>query len=400
MDWSNLSAKLQAVLEANIDVFSEKLPEYLPPSRDVDHKIDLLPGSQPHSRPPYRMSEAELTELKCQLDILLRAGYIRPSKSPWGAPILFVPKKNGGLRMCIDYRVLNKMTVKNKYPIPRADDLLDRLKDAKIFSKIDLVAGYHQIRISEEDIPKTAFRSRYGLYEFTVLTFGLTNAPASFQALVNDILGDFLDKFVLVYLDDILVYSETEKEHAEHLQKVFEVLRKHSLFAKPSKCVFGQLEVEYLGHIVSSKGVQVDPAKIEALSSWPAPMDIHELRSFLGLANYYRRFVKSYSDIAKPLLNLLKQGNWKWEHKEEESFFNLKNALCNTPVLQLFDSDLPVRVKTDCSDYAYGGVLSQLFADGLWHLVAFESKKLNPAQSRYATHERELLGLVHCLKTW
>ncbi|XP_022957288.1 uncharacterized protein LOC111458730 [Cucurbita moschata] len=295
-----------------IDVFPEDLPS-LPPVREVDFGIDLEPGTAPISKAPYRMAPAELRELKEQLQELLDKGFIRPSVSPWGAPVLFVKKKDGSLRLCIDYRELNKVTIKNKYPLPRIDDLFDQLQGATVFSKIDLRSGYHQLRIREEDIPKTGFRSRYGHYEFLVMSFGLTNAPAVFMELMNRVFKEFLDTFVIVFIDDILVYSKSEVEHEGHLRKVLTILRTQRLYAKFSKCEFWLSEVAFLGHVVSSRGITVDLAKIEAVMKWPRPTTVTEVQSFLGLAGYYRRFVQDFSKISSALTQLTKKAT----HREK-----------------------------------------------------------------------------------
>jgi hypothetical protein len=245
-----------------------------------------------------------MIELKKQLDELLAKGFIRPSSSPWGAPILFVRKKDGSMRMCIDYRELNKVTIKNRYPLPRIDDLFDHVQGACYFSKIDLRSGYHQLKVQEEDIPKTAFRTRYGHYEFKVMPFGLTNAPAAFMDMMNRICRPYLDKFVIVFIDDILIYSKSKEEHEEHLKILLELLRQQQLYAKFSKCEFWLREVQFLGHIVSAKGIQVDPAKIESIAKWEKPKNVKDIRSFMGLAGYYRRFIQDFSRIALPLTKL------------------------------------------------------------------------------------------------
>ncbi|KAL4020885.1 hypothetical protein IC575_019672 [Cucumis melo] len=254
------------------------------------------------------MAPAELKELNVQLQELLDKGFIRPSVSPWGAPVLFVKKKDGSMRLCIDYRELNKVTVKNRYPLPRIDDLFDQLQGATVSSKIDLRLGYHQLRIKDGDVPKTAFRSRYGHYEFIVMSFGLTNAPAVFMDLMNRVFREFLDTFVIVFIDDILIYSKTEAEHEEHLRIVLQTLRDNKLYAKFSKCEFWLKQVSFLGHVVSKAGVSVDPAKIEAVTGWTRPSTVSEVRSFLGLAGYYRRFVENFSRIATPLTQLTRKG--------------------------------------------------------------------------------------------
>ena len=285
------------------DVFSDELPR-MPPDREVKFSIELAPGVQPVSIPPYRMAPTELRELKVQLEDMLEKGFIRPSTSPWGAPVLFVKKKDGTMRLCVDYRQLNKITVRNKYPLPRIDDLFDQLQGATCFLKIDLRSGYHQLKIKEEDIPKTAFRTRYGHYEFLVMSFGLTNAPAAFMDLMNRVFKPFLDRFVIVFIDDILVYSKSATEHEYHLRIVLQTLRDHKLYAKFSKCEFWLDQVTFLGHVVSKDGIMVDPKKVEAVQKWPRPTTVTEILSFLGLTGYYRRFIKDLSRISAPLTKL------------------------------------------------------------------------------------------------
>src|SRR3981081_3153056 len=232
-------------------VFPEELPSGLPPSRDIDHRIDLVPGQASPSRPTYRMSQPEMDELKKQLTELMDKGYVQESKSPYGSPVLFVKKKDGSMRLCIDYRALNKITIKNKYPLPRIDELLDRLLGTKYFSKIDLRSGYHQVRIASEDIHKTAFSTRYGHYEFLVMPFGLTNAPATFMNLMQSVFSKYLDEFVIIFLDDILVYSKSFDEHLKHLECVLQTLRQHKLYAKRSTCEFSKNELSFLRHVIT-----------------------------------------------------------------------------------------------------------------------------------------------------
>ncbi|KAL5539314.1 hypothetical protein UlMin_045666 [Ulmus minor] len=294
------------VVKDYLEVFPEDLLG-LPPDREIEFEIELLPGTQPISKAPYRMAPAELQELKKQLQELLDKGFIRPSYSPWGAPVLFVKKKDGTMRMCIDYRELNKVTIKNKYPLPRIDDLFDQLQGAAVFSKIDLRSGYHQLSVREKDIPKTAFRTRYGHYEFLVMPFGLTNAPAAFMDLMNRVFRNYLDKFVVVFIDDILIYSKSKEEHEEHLRNTLDTLKKNKLYAKFKKCEFWLEKVGFLGHIVSRDGISVDPSKTEAVSGWSRPKTISEVRSFLGMAGYYRRFVEGFSRIATPLTALTRK---------------------------------------------------------------------------------------------
>ncbi|GKC45564.1 putative reverse transcriptase domain-containing protein [Tanacetum coccineum] len=252
------------------EVFPEDLPG-IPPARQVEFQIDLVPGAAPVARAPYRLAPSEMKELAEQLQELSDKGFIRPSSSPWGAPVLFVKKKDGSFRMCIDYRELNKLTVKNRYPLPRIDDLFDQLQGSSVYSKIDLRSGYHQLRVREEDIPKTAFRTRYGHYEFQVMPFGLTNAPAVFMDLMNRVCKPYLDKFMIVFIDDILIYSKNKEEHEEHLKLILELLKKEELYAKFSKCEFWIPKVQFLGHVIDSKGIHVDPAKIESIKDWASP---------------------------------------------------------------------------------------------------------------------------------
>ncbi|KAK1646557.1 hypothetical protein QYE76_064362 [Lolium multiflorum] len=302
----------------------------------------------------------ELVELKKQLDDMLFKGLIRPSASPWRSPVLFVDKKDGTNRLCTDYRKLNDVTIKNKYPLPKIEDLFDQLTGAKVFSKIDLRTGYHQLKIRATDIPKTAFTTRYGLYEYNVMSFGLTNAPAYFMNLMNKVFMNFLDKFVVVFIDDILIYSKSEEEHEQHLEAVLDTLREHQLYAKFSKCEFWLKEVGFLGHILSAGGIAVDPSKIKTVEEWKAPTTQTEVRAFLGLAGYYRRFVEGFSSIARPMTQLLKKDKkFEWTDKCEESFQQLKSRLTSAPILIMPDITKPFDVYCDASKIGLGCVLMQ-----------------------------------------
>ncbi|KAL0386526.1 UNVERIFIED_CONTAM: Retrovirus-related Pol polyprotein from transposon [Sesamum latifolium] len=388
------------VLEVSVvrefsDVFSEELPG-LPPHREVDFEIETIPGAAPISIAPYRMAPSELKELKKQLEELLDKGFIRPSISPWGAPVLFVKKKDGGMRLCIDYRQLNRITIKNKYPLPRIDDLLDQLKGATVFSKIDLRSGYWQLRIEEGSISKTAFRTRYGHYEFIVMPFGLTNAPAAFMSLMNKTLQPFLDQFVIVFIDDILIYSRSPKEHEQHLRTVLQILREKQLYAKFSKCEFWMEEIAFLGHVILKEGVQPDPAKVRAILEWEPPKNVSEVRSFLGLAGYYRRFIKDFSVVAKPLTNLLKKNTpFNWNDRCAQSFEELKRRLTSAPILALPSGDGGYVVYTDASRQGLGCVLMQH-----GKVIAYASRQLRPHEINYPTHDLELAAIVHALKIW
>jgi hypothetical protein len=397
---SDLAARAAELLRLYRDVFPAKLPDGLPPSRDVDHRIELTPGAVPPSRPTIRLSASELAELKKQLEELLAAGFISPSKSPFGAPILFVKKKDGTMRMCVDYRALNNLTIKNSYPLPRVDELFDRLQGAQFFSKIDLVSGYHQIRIAAEDVPKTAFRTRYGHYEFNVLPFGLTNAPATFMHLMHETFREYLDDFVLVFLDDILIFSKTLADHERHVRLVMDKLRAAKLYAKESKCEFFKTEVEFLGHIVGRDGVRMMQDKVQAISDWPTPSKVGDVRAFLGTAGYYRKFIRDFSSIAAPLTELTKDTvRFDWGPAQQLAFDKLKSALQQGPVLALPDPDLPFVVHTDASGFATGAVLMQDRGKGL-QPIAFLSKKMLPAETRYPVHEQELLAIIHALSSW
>ncbi|KAA3480774.1 DNA/RNA polymerases superfamily protein [Gossypium australe] len=377
------------------DVFPEELPG-LPPDREVEFGIDLLPETAPVSIAPYRMAPKELVELKAQIQELLDRGFIRPSVSPWGAPVLFVKKKDGTMRMCIDYRQLNKLTIKNKYPLPRIDDLFDQLKGAAVFSKIDLRSGYHQLKVKEADIHKTAFRTRYGHYEFLVMPFGLTNAPAAFMDMMNRVFQQYLDRFVVVFIDDILVYSRTEEEHDAHLRVVLQILREKQLYAKYSKCEFWLREVTFLGYVVSAEGIRVDPRKIEAVLDWKPPKSVAEIRSFLGLAGYYRRFVEGFSLIAAPMTKLLrKEVPFVWTEKQQESFDKLKKILTEAPVLIQPEAGKEYTVYCDASHTGLGCVLVQ---EG--KVVAYASRQLRPHEVNYPTHDLELAAVVFALKIW
>jgi Reverse transcriptase (RNA-dependent DNA polymerase). len=377
------------------DVFPEELPG-MPPKREIEFRIDLAPGTTPLYKRPYRMAANELAEVKKQLEELKEKGYIRPSTSPWGAPVIFVEKKDKTKRMCVDYRALNEVTIKNKYPLPRIDDLFDQLKGATVFSKIDLRSGYHQLRIREEDIPKTAFTTRYGLYEFTVMSFGLTNAPAFFMNLMNKVFMEYLDKFVVVFIDDILIYSQSEEDHQHHLRLVLGKLREHQLYAKLSKCEFWLSEVKFLGHVISAKGVAVDPKTVTAVTDWKQPKTVTQIRSFLGLAGYYRRFIENFSKIARPMTQLLKkEEKFVWSPQCEKAFQTLKERLVSSPVLILPDTRKDFMVYCDASRQGLGCVLMQ---DG--HVVAYASRQLRPHEGNYPTHDLELAAVVHALKIW
>jgi hypothetical protein len=307
--------------------------------------------------------------LKEHIRELVEKGFIRPSSSTWGAQVIFVPKKDGTQRLCVDYRALNEVTVKNKYPLPRIDDLFDQLRGACVFSKIDLRSGYHQLKVRECDIPKTAFVLRYCLYEFTVMSFGLTNAPAYFMYMMNKVFMEYLDKFIVVFIDDILVYSRNEEEHEGHLRLILQKLQNHKLYAKLSNCEFWLKQVAFLGHIISKGGISVDPSKVQDVLSWKTPTSVSDIRSFFGLAGYCQRFIEGFSRISMPMTELLeKDKEFKWTSACESSFQELKKRLTTAPVLVTPDMEKPFSIYCDASGQGLGCVLMQ---DG--HVVAYAS---------------------------
>ncbi|KAJ1702159.1 hypothetical protein LUZ63_001938 [Rhynchospora breviuscula] len=384
---------IKHLLDSFADVFQE--PSSLPPSRPIDHQIPLLPGSKPINLRPYRFSHYQKLEIEKIIEELLHQSFIQPSTSPYSSPIILVKKKDGSWRLCVDYRQLNNQTVKNKYPIPIIDDLLDELKGAKFFSKLDLRSGYHQIRMHPSDIPKTAFRTHDGLYEYTVMPFGLTNAPATFQSLMNCVFKPFLRQFVLVFFDDILIYSPDLASHVKHLQLTLQTLRTNQLFAKLSKCVFAVTQIEYLRFIISETGVATDPKKITAMQSWPIPTTIKGLRGFLGLTGYYRKFIQNYGIISRPLTELLKKDSFNWNQQAQQAFNQLKVAMTQAPVLALPDFSQPFTIETDACNVGIGAVLLQNKRP-----IAFLSKKLGLKSQSLSTYEKELLAVLTAVTKW
>lgn len=394
----------RALLAEFDDVFPDELPGNVP-NRNTQHRINLLPGSTPVSRAPYRLSIAEEDELKRRIQELLDKGFISPSDSPWAAPVLFVRKKDSTndastLRFCVDYRGLNALSVRDQFPLPIPEDLIRRLHGATIFSKIDLRSGYYQVPIAKEDRFKTAFKTRHGLYEFNVMPFGLCNAPATFMRLMNNTFQDMLDEFLVIYIDDLLIFSKHVKDHLTHVRLVLQRLREHKLFAKRSKCAFFQKLIEYLGFQISGGGVKMEDQKLAAILAWPTPTCIGDVQTFLGLANWYRSFVFRYADIAAPLTDLTrKYVAFQWDINQQHAFQRLKQALTTAPILAIHNPNLPNVVITDASDFGYGGVFMQE-VDGKLLTIAFLSKRLNSTEANYDTQNKELYAIKACAEKW
>ncbi len=396
-----VSAQKISELKLKYGRIFQPLPQHLPPDRGVGHTIPLIEGSVPPYKRQYRLSPVETAEVKRQVADFLAKGYIEPSTSPYGAPVLFVDKPDGSLRMVIDYRLLNRITIKNRYPLPRIEDLFDKLAGATVFSSLDLASGYYQIRITEEDRPKTAFCTPIGLFQFRVLCLGLSNSPSTFQSVMNKVFAPYIGKFMQVYLDDLIVYSKTAAEHAEHLEIVFKVLQEHEFYANPVKCTFNQAEVKYLGHIVGRDGLKVDPKKIAVIKDWPVPLDVSQLRSFLGIGNYFRKFIQGYSSMVACLTQLTHQEYENiplpqlWKDIHQHAFESVKLALTTAPVLALPDFTQPFELISDASLNGTGAVLVQ---NG--RPVAYTSAKFSSAERNYTTGEQELLGVFHALTEW
>lgn len=384
---------LEPLLQSYSHLFTE--PTHLPPPRQTVHTIPLLAGKDPINVRPYRYPHFQKQEIEAQIKEMLNQGIIRPSSSAFSSPVLLVRKKDGSWCFCVDYRALNAITVKDRFPIPAIDELLDELYGTKWFSNLDLRSGFHQIRMDPADIYKTAFRTHQGHYEFLVMPFGLSNAPSTFQTTMNLLFQQYLRRFVIVFFDDILVYSCTLEDHHEHLKTVFQCLLDNQFFLKKSKCTFAQPSIAYLGHIVSANGVGPDPEKINAMINWPQPHTVKQLRGFLGLTGFYRKFVKHYASIAAPLTALLKKYSFNWSAEAQTAFESLKKAMTETPVLALPNFDEDFTLETDASGLGMGAVLCQ---NG--HPICYFSKKFCRRMLTASTYVRELCAITTAVKKW
>ncbi|MBW0588204.1 hypothetical protein O181_127919 [Austropuccinia psidii MF-1] len=382
-----------------LDVFSKVKAEKLPPHHACDRHIELE-GSLPPVGVIYSLAKQQSDTLRAYISKNVEKGLIWPSSSSTGAPALFVKKKDGSLHLCVDYCKLNAVARKNKYPVPPMNQLINVFNGSSIFLKIDLRGAYNLLRIEEGDENLKCFRTKYGSYEYLVMPFGLTNAPASFQNIVNDIFQDLLDVYVVVYFDDIMVYSKSEEEHATHVPTVLCRLRANNLFAKASKCLFHVSSVKCLGYVVYSEGLKMDQEKVQQILNWPPPRNLKALQSFLGFANFYRRFIKNYSKKISSLTAFLKRDScFPLDEQSLSQFHQLEEAFTTTPVLFHFNPSLTTIVEIDASDYALGAILCQVSDSGK-HPIAFNSHKLIPAELNYEVHAKELLGIVWALKRW
>ncbi len=384
------------------EVFSKSRAASLPPHRPYDCAIELVPGMSPPKGRLYSLSVPEREAMEKYISDSLTAGIIRPSSSPAGAGFFFVAKKDGSLRPCIDYRGLNNITVKNTYPLPLMSSAFERLQGASIFTKLDLRNAYHLVRIREGDEWKTAFNTPRGHFEYLVMPFGLSNSPAVFQALVNDVLRDMVDQFIYVYLDDILIFSSSLQEHVQHVRRVLQRLLENGLFVKAEKCAFHAQSVPFLGFIVSPEGVRMDPDKVKAVVSWPTPDSRKALQRFLGFAKFYRRFIRNFSQLAAPLTALTStKMAFRWSNAAEAAFTKLRSRFVSASILRAPDPTCQFVVEVDASEVGVGAVLSQrATSDDKMHSCMFFSHRLSPAERNYDIGNRELLAVKLALEEW
>jgi transposase InsO family protein len=393
--------KFPAAYAAYKDVCSKTASDQLPPHRPYDHKIELEGPNTLGFSPLYNHNLEELQAMKKYITENLQKGFIAPGSAPFAAPILFARKGDGSLRFCIDYRKLNLITWKDRYPLPLIDETLARLGKARIFTKLDIRQAFHRIRIHPDSEDLTTFRTRYGTYKMKVVPFGLTNGPATYQRYMNDVLFDYLDDFCTAYLDDIIIYSENELEHEAHVKKVLERLQKAGLQVDVRKCEFSVKRTKYLGFIISTDGIEVDPEKVTVIQNWQPPTTVKGVQSFLGFCNFYRRFIKAYGRVARPLNRLTRKGTpFVFDQDCQDAFQELKHRLTTSPILGHYDPEAESMLETDASDEVVAGVFSQQGKDQLWHPIAYFSKTMAPAECNYEIHDKELLAIVRALDQW
>jgi Reverse transcriptase (RNA-dependent DNA polymerase)/RNase H-like domain found in reverse transcriptase len=405
MSSSKLLDKVKAHIPENyhdyMDILNKAHADSLAPHRPYDLKINLEEGTSPPLGPIYSLSASKLTALREFIEEHLAIGFIGPSRSPHGAPVLFVHKKDSSLWLCVDFRGLNKISREDRYPLPLISDLLDAPKKARIYSKIDLWHTYHLARITDGDEWKTAFRTRYGSFEWLVMPFGLSNAPAAFQRFMNDIFADLLDVCVIIYLDDILIYSEDLASHKNHMCEVLKRLRKHGLYAWEDKCEFHKTLVEFLGFIMTPEGLVMANDKVKTIQDWPKPRKVKDIQSFLSFANFYRWFIFGYSDITVPLTRVTRKGIlWDFMQECRDVFNLLKKAFTTAPILTHWIPDAPLVVETDTSNYALAAILSTWTLDGNLHPIAFHSRTFTAPELNYDVHDKELFAIFEAFQCW
>ena len=391
----SIPKKVAELLDDFSDIAPTDLPNELPPLRNIQHAIDFMPGSQLPNLPAYRMNPIKYAELKRQVDELLSKGFIRESLSPCAVLALLTPKKDGSWYMCVDSHAINKITIKYRFPIPRLDDMLDMMAGSCTFSKIDLKSGYHQNRIRLRDEWKTSLKTRDDLYEWLVMPFGLSNAPSTFMRFMNQVLQPFIGKFLVVYFDDILIFSKTEEDHMSHLQQIMRILRQEKLYINLNKCSFMTTTSVFLGFVIFARGLEVDPDKVRAIKEWPIPSTLQELRSFHGLSTFYQLFIRSFSTIMAPITDCMKKNQFVWTKAATKTFEEIKKKLTEAPVLHLPDFSKVFEVACDTSNVGIGGVLNHK-----GHPIAFFSEKLNEAKQKYSVYDKEFYVVVQALCYW
>jgi hypothetical protein len=393
----DLPEEIQKSLEEFADIVVDELPCSLPPIRSISHHVDLIPGASLPNKAAYRLTPQENEEVKRKVQDLMDKGLIREILSPCAVPTVLSPKKDGGWRMCTNSRAINKITIIYRFPLPRMDDLMDCLSGAIFFSKIDLKSGYHHIHMREGDEWKTTFKTNEGLYEWLVMPFGLTNAPTTFMRLMNEVLKDFIGKFVIIYLDDILIFSKIEAEHLKHLDTVMRRLQQEKMLINVKKTSFMRTQLIYLGFVISANELKMDPDKVNSIKNWPSSKSVFEVRSFHGLDSFYRKFIQNFSGISAPMMDTVKKRHkdFHWTEEAEKSFNLLMKKITEQPNLVLPDFSKTFQVKCDMGGFAIGAVLSQ---DN--RLVAYFNEKLNEERIKYSTYDKFFYAVIQVLKKW